>query len=120
MSHDRQSETARPEFVYIVLGRSGEYSDRVEWVAGVYDDKSIAIELATCKLREARAYAHAYTAWCQQAYARGLSSPASPENREAVAAVLGPMPEGDSADDFTVIEAVKNTWGRWETVHDAG
>lgn len=41
--------------VYVVVGSVGDYSERVEWVAGVFDDKAAAIEIATAKLREARA-----------------------------------------------------------------
>jgi hypothetical protein len=41
--------------MYVVMGRTGEYSDRTEWLVAVYDDRAQAethVALAECWLRE--------------------------------------------------------------------
>lgn len=38
--------------IYIVKGESGEYSDREEWIVGVFDNKRGAEELRDKKIKE--------------------------------------------------------------------
>jgi len=125
-------------FVYVVIGSSGEYSDRSEWVAGVFTDKSEAIRIASEKLKTSKENQVLHDAWCRrrEAFIRGngleqcwdketrslvwkdySGAFVSWDEQEAImAASCGESPKGDFADDYTVVEAGLDTWGRAENV----
>ena len=49
--------------LYVVMMSEGEYSDRQEWVGGVFNNKEVAEGLVTAWSARAREYVKKYQAW---------------------------------------------------------
>lgn len=102
--------------VWVIVGSRGEYSDRCEWVAGVFTDKAAAISLAEEKLRASKAADALHAEWirCMRATPGYVFLVPFTEEQEArVLKCCGPYPPDGDADDYTVIEVPLNEWGRF-------
>jgi hypothetical protein len=95
-----------PITVYVVIGIRGEFSDRNEWVTGVYTDQFVAIKMAEENLREAK---EAYVNWSN--YWRDVykNHEVTWQNKEFFEKNAPPF-DKYSADDYTVVEIPLNTW----------
>lgn len=122
------------KMLYVVIVETGEYSDRCDWVGGVFDNKEAAQRMVVEKSAAAREHRQAADAWSrryqEEFYKRGISKYSvnytlfgtlfgtpSIEQLTYDAAVrqlrddLGPEPEGESGDRFYLVEVPLNQWG---------
>lgn len=108
-----------PQFVYVVVGTEGEYSERTEWIAGVFQTEEEARHLAIMKLQEELAEAAIQNpitnAWIIRARDdRDLFPGPGQWDLEKAEAKYGPYPEYiDPADDYTVVKVPFGQWGRY-------
>lgn len=108
--------------LYVIIASEGEYSDRMEWVCGVYDNKSNAISMAEEHKRSSHATRLLYHQWRDANWK--IRDKWGKENHEMawkcpysfVEERIGKDPKRPEADDFTVIEVAPNTWGKWEEI----
>ena len=111
--------------VFVVICSSGEYSDRVEWVAGVYTDKEEAIRITTEMMSVSKAADVEYDLWCRKQSAifrrfnngrpQHWNEPITAEVQSVIDAEIGrEPPKGGSIDDYYITEAPLDQWGRWE------
>ena len=102
--------------LFIVIGRQGDWSDRIEWVAGVYATAGEAIGVAQAKLREAKAAFAARDEWERLYRSRTPKESFLARVREAYEAQHGPCPPPGDADDYTVVRARLGEWARAQDV----
>lgn len=98
------------QMVYVVIASQGEYSDRMEWVSGVYAYKESAVEVTKEKLLIAKAAEAERLIWYRK---RMAEFPLMNEGHKQIVAAIGECPEGGEADDFTIYAVPMNTWGKW-------
>lgn len=105
--------------VYVVIASEGEYSDRSEWVCGVFTDKANAIALAEEHKRKAMDDDLIYRKWLKANWkireewgiankTYGFKCPAS-----FIEEKIGKPPHSPEADDFTVFEGEIDVWGKF-------
>lgn len=101
--------------VWVVTGVEGEYSSRIEWVAGVYLDKASAVAAAEEGKWASAQYKALYQMWCDR-QPRGFMFVGGPEP-------VGVRPEwkgpGNTADDYTVVECEVGVFGALEEIGSA-
>jgi hypothetical protein len=113
------------EEVHIVVGSSGDYSERAVWVAGVFTDRDEAVKAAQQQTMEDRANQTIWQAWSDELMRRGKAAGAKwdprrmsfgDKDRATTAADLGMPPEppyGNSESDHTVVTVPLNQCGKW-------
>lgn len=111
--------------VFVVIAESGSYSDRCEWIAGIFTSRDEALKLAGEHKRKADSDGAAYTAWCnarsplywqylQRPEHRGMGGVLTNEEEAEISKAIGPKPNnGAEADDFYIIEVPMGTWGAY-------
>lgn len=106
--------------VFVVIGSKGEYSDRYEWVAGVFTDKRMAVGLAQEKLRESKAADAVDDDWCKCriGVVGSIFNVVTPDMSQRIVERCGTRPGAGVADDYTVVEAKLNEWTRATEVTD--
>lgn len=106
--------------LYVVIVETGEYSDRYDWVGGVFDDKETAQRMIVEKSAAARDLSIRHREWSRKQHAvrNRLPQPRcwgrDPELLAAINAEAGPAPEGDPGDRFYLVEAPLNQWGKFD------
>ena len=123
--------------LHVVIGSEGEYSDRVEWVAGVFDDRKEAERLVTAQTEVGRARANERYEWASKL--ESLKKKAQEEKNKTITPEmrayyaypeertrltndeinmliqgLGPMPSNIGYDTYYIVDVPFNEWGRWE------
>lgn len=106
--------------VYVVMASEGEYSERQEWVCGVFADPEHAKTLVAEKMAEVRAAVAAMNDWdSRHHYECGTAFRSDPgwQARDArFKAVNGERPEYLlEADAFWAVAVPMETWGKWDT-----
>jgi len=120
--------------LYVVLGNEGEYSDRIVYVAGVFENREEACKLIAEMTAVGRANALIIEEWqkkrkelCDRAreakitpemrsyyaYPEGHVS-LTPEEYAEINAQIGPSPSRLDYDTFDIYQVPINEWGRWE------
>ena len=100
--------------VFVVLGESGEYSDRMVWVSGVFETRKEAEGAAVKQLAASRVYAQWWDAVCniRRRMCGGWISPETltKEIEHESERLAGPTPEYEPADRVTIFEVPIGTW----------
>jgi hypothetical protein len=111
--------------VYVVIVETGEYSDRSDWVGGVFVDKEVAQRMIEVKSALAREQSQRYHAWLVKQWAIRERFP-KPEcwhndgpTLEAIEREAGPAPRGESGDRFYLVEVPLNQWGQYNFTYGA-
>lgn len=111
--------------VYVVIAECGEYSDRNDWVAAVFSDKSKA-EAEVLAWSKARAIYEAEVEFWEQRernlrkadpmYAEAHKNTAWPKYHQLAGEKIGPYPEfpGERFDRLYFVEVPLNVWGKYE------
>lgn len=120
------------EQLHIVLARRGEFSEREEWVCGVFTDAERAQDIAVAKLRECREAEGRAMAWDRLLHAEiarvsgevsrplnDIAGALSPTRRAEFVQAHGERPEVE-ADAFWVVSLPLDALGRWGATFHAG
>lgn len=102
--------------VYVVSAESGEYSDRDDWVAGVFTDKAEAERLVLEKSAERNVQKALDDAWGDLVRAKSKEFKDIPtlwERGEAAREAIGPRPKTAEWDRLYLAEVPLNVWGRF-------
>lgn len=101
----------------------GEYSDRCDWIGGVFDNKETAQNMIINKAAEARQHRMDYNAWLKKRWAicKRLSGndsiwKLSGDQLDALNAESGEAPTGQNGDTFYLVEVPFNQWGEFSIV----
>lgn len=103
--------------VYVVIAEEGEYSDRRDYIAGVFTDKAEAEEMVLEKSRwkaEQDALLRAWSRAFQERIEEFMDLPKVYDRLEAAEKVLGPRPETGDWDRLYLTEVPLNEWGRFK------
>lgn len=103
--------------LFVVIAEEGEYSDRNDWVAGVFDNRAEAERLVIEKSAEVRqmktdrdAYWAKYRAWntkhLGQSWDHGENTTRDAE--------IGPAPPREAFDQLYLVEVPLNVWGKYK------
>lgn len=121
--------------VYVVLGESGEYSDRSVWVSGVFDNETLAkswiekrsgvrrvyeqwwknVSTLNDQIRQQKPYYKFITVWSETAgiiYKTIFDEKAYTEAEEIVDKLSGPAPENELGERFELVKIMMNTWNK--------
>lgn len=101
--------------VYVVLGQSGEYSDRCVWVAGIYGTEEQARAEVEAKLAQRRVWEQwnrSFIRNMQKIRGEAWRMLTDAETAEA-SRLAGPKPEEESAEYCEVVKVPFGEWGRW-------
>lgn len=109
--------------LYVVIVETGEYSDRCDWVGGIFDDKETAQRMIVEKSAAAREFQLRQDEWdikCRAVWKRfpynwsyTAGTESNPERNAAIEREVGPRPEGQGGDRFYLIEVPLNQWGEF-------
>lgn len=106
------------EEVYIVCASQGEYSDRSEWICGVYFSEAEAKRLVEEHTAKAATDRVVYDAYCER---KRREIPINfSMSWEAERAALdaydreNPPPDGPEADSFWVVKVLIGKWGCYD------
>lgn len=117
--------------VHVVIGVEGEYSEREEYVAGVYGDRATAEALVIEKTAAGRARAQERNDWKERrkrlieaaeeakitpemrSYYAFPQGHLADEDLREISQELGPIPEYIQYDCYYVVTVPMNRWGRW-------
>jgi hypothetical protein len=116
----------RNAILYVIIVETGEYSDRCDWVGGVFDDKETAQRMIVDKSAVARETSLRYKEWMHKQYAVRDRFPQprcwsrdDPELMEAIQREAGPAPRGgELVDQFYLVEVPMNQWGQFNFAGD--
>jgi hypothetical protein len=105
--------------LYVVLVEEGEYSERNDWIGGVFDDKETAQRMIAEKSALARETDERYREWMakQHAVRARFGQPRcwgrDPELMAAIEAEAGHWLPGQGGDRFYLVEVPLNQWGEF-------
>lgn len=103
------------DMVYVIMASTGEYSDRVEWICGIYRDEEVAKTLIEERSAAAREATSEYERWCaKRSGIVGWGWPVPPEIDARVLAECGPVPKNGEADGFWLVSVPMEVWGRFD------
>lgn len=107
------------DIVYVVLSETGEYSDRIVWVSGVYRTEAEAQEAITARLATRRAHDEWNVAHQRELQRLGydwtmkgtdILTGYSDKRRAEAASKLPPEPPYESAERCEIIRATIGEW----------
>lgn len=119
--------------VHVVIGWNGEYSDREEWVAGVFEDFEVAKRLVIGKTAAGRQRANDRQKWMETRRRKVDAAEIAKltpelksyygfpmdhvrltvEEMAAINAEMGPFPEHIEYADYYIVCVPMNEWGEW-------
>ena len=128
--------------VYVVISENGEYSDRDDWVSGVFTDREEALRLVTARdglhrqyeieykawfsrrregiervrtLTNVEAGVHGRMEWGSRGWQETTSDPLTPEKLQEIDKEIGPQPKFDynNGERCYLVEVPLNQWGRF-------
>lgn len=103
--------------VYVVIAESGEYSDRNDWIAGVFTDKAEAERLVLEKSEEKCAKDVLVDAWYEKYRKLTKALPAGADwsvRYRSAREAAGPCPESIGWDRLYLAEVPLDVWGEFE------
>ncbi len=108
--------------LYVIIVETGEYSDRNDWVGGVYDSRAEAEQVLLEKNALAKQCAIDYDIWLKSNYEarkvigkeQGIES--YMVSHKDVEDRIGKPQEGQAGDRFYIVNVPLNTWGQYDYV----
>jgi hypothetical protein len=110
--------------LYVVIVETGEYSDRNDWIGGVFDSCEVAKKTLIKKAAAARQQRIDYENWRNKRWAiccelSGVTDiwKLNDEQRAEVDRRVGAEPVGENGDNFYLVEVPLNEWGQFFYTH---
>ncbi len=106
--------------LWVIIVEAGEYSDRHDWIGGIFDSKEEAQKVLAIKSAESRQWAINYERWDEKRRhlmeVMGITQSGFNRFNEAeLNERLGPPPvEKEIGSRFYLVEAPINAWGMYD------
>lgn len=114
------------EELHVVIVEMGEYSDRNDWIGGIFISEEEAKEWIKIKSAEARQQSIDFDKWQKKRFnicrrMRGDEHiwkliTEQPKQYAALALEAGPPPQGEIGETFYLVKVPLNRWGRYSYV----
>lgn len=108
----------------MIIVETGEYSDRNDWIGGVFDSCEVAKKMIIEKAAAVRQQQIDYENWCnkqlvvcRELFGNIVMWKLNDEQRAEIDRRVGAAPVGEIGDNFYLVEVPLNEWGQFFYTH---